>query len=186
MKRIITLLIAIMMLILCAACSNNADAPEQSQDDIIEQPVSDDAVEDDPSTDNSSTDTVGQTLLADFKTAVANGGSAEEIANIIIANENIEFSPVAGAIEPGLLTGFGNTEITGFKEGAMFAPMIGTIPFVGYIFILDDASDVQAFKTNLEQNANPRWNVCTEAEEVTIESVDNYIFFLMSPMSFEG
>ena len=89
------------------------------------------------------------------------------------------------AVEPGLLNGFDNAEITGFKEGVMFSPMMGTIPFVGYIFVLEDGADVDAFKDTLEKNANLRWNICTEAEELTVDNEGNTVFFLMSPKNFE-
>lgn len=58
-------------------------------------------------------------------------------------------------VEPGLLMGFGNDEITGFAEGVMFAPVIGTIPFVGYLFRLDAGTDGDAFVQTLKDQANP-------------------------------
>ena len=67
----------------------------------------------------------------------------------------------------------------------MFAPMIGTIPFVGYIFVLEEGTDVDGFKSTLETNADPRWNICTEADETIVDSVGNTVFFLMSPNTFE-
>ena len=82
-------------------------------------------------------------------------------------------------------TGFDNAEITGFKEGVMFAPMMGTIPFVGYVFVLEDGVDATEFVNILGDNANLRWNICTEAEEMIIEGEENTVLFLMSPKSFE-
>ena len=128
-------------------------------------------------------DTVGGALLEDFKANPE--GTAQEIADRLIANEVIEFAGATMPVEPGLLNGFDNAEITGFKEGVMFAPMMGTIPFVGYIFVLEDGADVNAFKQTLEDNANLRWNICTEAEEMTVDSEGNTVFFLMSPKAFE-
>lgn len=127
--------------------------------------------------------TVGETLVSDFKADAA--GTPQEIADRLIKNEIIKFDCVTMPIECGLLTGFDNTEISGFTDGVMFAPMMGTIPFVGYIFELDEYTDIDAFKQTLEANANLRWNICTEAEEVTVDNVDNKVFFLMSPKSFE-
>ncbi|MBO5647090.1 MAG: hypothetical protein J6S59_08230, partial [Clostridia bacterium] len=69
--------------------------------------------------------------------------------------------------------------------GAKFMPMVGSIPFVGYIFKLEDGADVEAFKTTLKDNANLRWNICTAAEEMIVESKDNTVFFLMCPSTFE-
>ena len=68
----------------------------------------------------------------------------------------------------------------------MFAPMIGTIPFVGYVFTLAEGADAEAFVKTLSDNANPRWNICTEAEDTIIEAVGNKVFFLMCPKSLEG
>ena len=89
------------------------------------------------------------------------------------------------SVEEGYLTGVGNAEIKGFKEGAMFAPMIGTIPFVGYVFTLDSAESVAGFTATLKKNDDKRWNICTEADEMITGSVGNKVFFVMSPLSFE-
>ena len=89
-------------------------------------------------------------------------------------------------IEEGFLSGFDNTEIKGFSKGIMFGPMMGTIPFVGYVFELADGADVDAFVSTLKTNANPRWNICTEAEQTIVEKSGNKVFFLMCPKSLEG
>jgi len=127
--------------------------------------------------------TVGGILLEDFKSDV--DGTAQEIADRVIANEIIQFGGATMPVEPGLLIGFDNAEITGFEEGVMFAPMMGTIPFVGYIFDMEDGADTDAFMQTLKDSANLRWNICTEAEELTVDSEGDKVFFLMSPKSFE-
>ena len=157
MKRIIALLLAAIMVLGMVACGTKKEADQA--------------------------ETVGQVLLKDFKNNP--DGTAQEVAERIIGNKIIPFMGGANPIEPGLLSGFDNAEITGFKEGCMFGPMMGTIPFVGYIFVLEDGADVDAFVTTLKDNANLRWNICTEAEELTVESEDNTVFFLMSPKKFE-
>jgi len=88
-------------------------------------------------------------------------------------------------VEPGLLTGFGDVEITGFSEGVMFGPSISTIPFLGYVFQLEEGADGEAFCQTLQEYCDLRWNICTEAEEVTAVQGGNYVFFLMSPTSLE-
>lgn len=127
---------------------------------------------------------VGNILLADFKTK-AKSGSALSIAEGLISNPVIAFSGGAMPVEPGYLTGFGNTEIKGFKEGAMFAPMIGTLPFVGYVFTLEDSASVSSFISELKSAADLRWNICTSADEMVTGSVGNKVFFVMCPESFE-
>ncbi len=128
--------------------------------------------------------TLGGKLLAAFK-ANASSKSGEALANSILSIPEIEFSPVVMSVEEGMLTGFGNNEIKGFKSATTFAPMIGSIPFVGYVFELENAADTASFISTLKANANLRWNVCTEADEMITGSVGNKVFFVMCPTDFE-
>ncbi len=129
--------------------------------------------------------TLGNTLLADFKAKASSGMSVRQIAEGIMSNPVIKFSGGAMPVEEGLLSGFDNQEIKGFKEGYMMAPMIGSIAFVGYVFELENASEVSSFISNLKSSANMRWNICVEAEEMVTGSVDNKVFFVMCPTSLE-
>lgn len=132
-------------------------------------------------------ETVGNMLLLDFRNRIAQNSelTAQEMADAILSNPIIQFAGATMPVEEGLLTGFNNAEITGFKEGVMFAPTIGSIPFVGYIFTLEEGADVDAFMQLLKDNADPRWNICTEAEETLVENAENMVFFVMSPTQFE-
>lgn len=131
--------------------------------------------------------TLGQTLLADFTERAADeAATAQELADALMTNPAILFGPATMPVEPGMLTGFGNAEITGFKEGVMFAPMIGSIAFVGYVFDLEEGTDGAAFMQTLTDNADPRWNICVEAEETVCEQVGNKVFFVMCPKTLEG
>ena len=128
--------------------------------------------------------TLGKTLLADFKSKA--GMDTLSLANALLENPAIQFMGGAMEVEEGLLSGFDNAEITGFTSGAVFMPMIGSIAFIGYVFEVENASDVPGFIAKLEQNANRRWNVCVEAEEMVTGSVGNKVFFVMCPTSLEG
>ena len=129
--------------------------------------------------------TLGNTLLADFKIKANSGMGALEIAEGLMQNEAIKFMGGAMEVEPGLLSGFDNTEITGFKSGAVFMPMIGSIAFVGYVFELENAADTGAFISKLKGSANMRWNICVEAEEMVTGSVGNKVLFVMCPKTLE-
>ena len=160
MKKLVALLLVAVMMVSVAACGNGGSSEE------VKEP-----------------ETVGEFLLQDFKSNPE--GSAQEIADRVIQNEILPFDAVTMPVEPGFLTGFDNAEITGFNEGVMFAPMMGTIPFVGYVFALEDGADVDGFVQTLEESANLRWNICTEAEEMVAEAEGNTVFFLMCPKNFE-
>ena len=189
MKKIIALLACLAMLLSLAACGTanpEATEPNTNTTEPATDPATDvtDPVEEE--TEPTAEGTVGETLLAAFK---ANStGTAEEIANAVVTNPIIQFMGMAMPINPvdnNYLSGFDNIEVTGYEEGAMFGPMIGTIPFIGYIFKLADGADVEAFKTMLKDNANLRWNICTAAEELVVENEGNTVFFLMCPTTFE-
>ena len=192
----------------CGAANNNAETEQDAvveEDPTMNQPAA--APEDTPAemptpsvdaesseegtTEESgnevSGDTVGAALAQEFHALKAENAeiTAQEVADTILANPMIQFGGASMEVTEGLLTGFGNAEITGFNNGVMFAPMIGTIPFVGYVFTLDEGADVDAFMQTLKDNADPRWNICTEAEETIIESADNMVFFVMCPAQFE-
>ncbi len=129
---------------------------------------------------------VGKTLLKDFEAKAATATNMQELAQSLVENPIIQFMGGAMEIEEGYLSGFDNVEIKGFKSGAMFAPMIGSIPFVGYVFELESEANVANFIKTLEDNANLRWNICVTADEMVSGSVGNKVFFVMAPMSFEG
>ena len=129
--------------------------------------------------------TLGKTLLQDFKKKASSGMSALSIAEALMTNPEIKFAGGAMPVEEGLLSGFDNAEIKGFKEGAMFAPMIGSIAFVGYVFEMPEGADVSGFIKTLEKNANMRWNICVEAEEMVTGSSGNKVFFVMCPKSLD-
>ena len=176
MKKLFSILIAATLLLSLCACGSRA--PAATEPPVHETPT--------PSATPSETpagESMGQALLKDFTDRVNAEPElcAEELAKALLENPVIEFAGDALPVEPGLLTGFGNTEITGFAQGAMFAPMIGTIPFVGYVFVLDEGADAEAFVQTLKDNADPRWNICTEADETIAEHVGNTVFFVMCP-----
>ena len=123
--------------------------------------------------------TDGEKLLADFNEKANSLGSALSIAEAVAQNPIIPFSAMAVPVEQGFLAGFGNTEIKGFKEGAMFGPVIGSVPFVGYVFVLEDGTDTDSFIKTLKSNADLRWNICVEAEEMVAGKNGNKVFFVM-------
>ena len=204
MKKILTLMIVAAMAMSITACSKKPDtAPETTttpevttvpeetttveteSSDVVTEEVTD--APEDTTAPDASADTLGNTLYKDFLSKVeANPDmSVEELANQIIANPVIQFGPAVMPVEAGYLPGF-TEEISGFKSGAMFAPMIGSIPFVGYIFELESEDDIEAFLTTLDNTSDPRWNVCVEADETVMGNSGTKIFFVMCPTSIEG
>ena len=114
----------------------------------------------------------------------------EELSNTLSESTSELFFGMAMPLEVGTeyFTGFDNYQITGYKAAAVYMPMIGSIPFVGYVFELEDGTNATTFISNLTDNCNPRWNICVTAEQTVAGAIDNFVFFLMCPenMSVEG
>ena len=163
MKKIISALMALTLIITLAACST-PEAPTPSYP---------------------APETAGEFLRATFLEAAEAdaAATAEALATAVAADETLPFEAAVMPVEPGFLMGF-TEEIDGFTEGAMFAPMIGTIPFVGYVFTVE--GDVDAFAAELESLCDLRWNICTEAEEAVVGSSGDKVFFVMSVKNFEA
>ena len=122
--------------------------------------------------------THGEALLFAFEDLAKEGKDAQTIADTLCTNEVIPFMAMSMPVEEGFLSGF-TTEITGFEQGVMFGPAIGSIPFVGYVFELADGADTAAFMQTLADNADLRWNICVEAEEAVYGAEGNMVFFVM-------
>lgn len=168
MKRILAVLLAVTMAFGLVACNKGGNNPTGGDTATIKPEFE--------------AGTAGETLWNGFLAAVTENEKAtvEDIANELVSNEIIEFAGGTENVEPGWLAGF-KTEISGFEKGAKFGPIIGSIPFVGYIFELAEDADVNAFIKTLKEQSNPRWNVCTEADYTQVGAYDNKVYFLMYP-----
>ncbi len=131
---------------------------------------------------NVDTDTLGYAYFEKFleiKKADSTK-NAEAIANDII-NSNLGNAfqwPMVVPVEPGYLSGF-SADINGFESAVTFGPGMMGVAFMGYVFDLAEDADVAAFVKMLGENANPRWNVCTEAEMTAIGAYKNSVILVM-------
>ena len=171
MKKLLSVVLAGAMMASLTACGGGAAQTTPAETTVEE-------------TTRKAPETLGETLLFDFEDRVAENAdaTAQELAEGILTNEAILFSGGAMPVEEGFLMGFGEAEITGFEEAVMFAPMIA---FVGYVFDMPDAESAEALIDVLTENADPRWNICTEAEETVTGTAEDKVFFVMCPKSLE-
>ncbi|MGN1095136.1 MAG: hypothetical protein ACI4QR_01975 [Eubacteriales bacterium] len=160
MKKIIALVLAAIMMVAFVACGKN-------NNDTTTAPNT--------TTDNNKTTATEATTEA----PVVPAASLEDIANAIIACEALsQMRLVTTPMEEGYMPGF-DEDITGFEEAYNFGPMIGSIPFVGYIFRVSDASAAQSFLDSIKAKSNPRWNICTSADTTVTEVKGNLVLFVM-------
>lgn len=186
MKKLFGLALAGAVAVSITACGSGAAETTAAETTAAETTAAE-STETETSESVNEAATLGEALLYDFETRAAENAeaTAQEIAEGLLANEQILFSGAVVSVEEGMLAGFGETEITGFEEGAMFAPMISTIPFVGYVFDMENADAAEELAEVLTENADPRWNICTEAEETVVGTAEDKVFFVMCPESLE-
>ena len=164
MKRIFALTLSLLLIFALAACGG-----EKGDNSSLIEP-GDDA-------------TLAEILEYDFQMRVSDGETGlTALAEGLLDNDAINFDGVTMPVEPGLLMGFGNTEITGFDEGVQFGPLISTTPFIGYLFHLDGSVDDDDFMETLEANADLRWNICTSADEMVSSEKSDIVLFVMAPL----
>ncbi len=177
MKKIIAIIFASVMALSLVACGNKDDAGTTTT------PVADGA---NVITPNVIENTVGSTLWNAFLEGMkANEETTpEEMVNTLSTNPVIQFMPMAMPVEAGFLAGF-SAEITGFEKGAVYMPMMGSIAFAGYVFELAEDADVNAFIKTLNDNCDPRWNICVEADYIYSGAYNNTVFFLMYQSSLD-
>lgn len=182
MKKFVAIILCLVTVLSLAACKKENPGTPDTQAPTETQPVTTTAPETKPQDM-----TLGQTLLQDFveRAQADSAASPQTIAEGILENPILPFEGMTMEVQPGLLNGFGNGEITGFSEGVVFSPMIGSIPFVGYVFRLAEGTDGQAFMGTLADNADLRWNICTEADEMVAKQEGDLVFFLMCPETVE-
>ncbi len=190
MKKILATILAATMVISMAACGGrNNESTENTESTVVGTEVTTTetagAVTETTATETEGAaqteGTAGEILFNAFKEMMEAKPetTAQEAADALITNEIIQFMGGTMPVEPGLLSGFGNAEIKGFEEAVVFMPMMGSIPFVGYIFDMPADADLEAFMTTLKENADMRWQICVEAEEMVVEAIGDKVFFLM-------
>lgn len=168
MKKLVIAALTLTLVFSLTACGGNKENDTPSEPTNVESSADTESTDSTESTDAADTETensdiatdsesdvsaetAGVIMLNAFKELMADGTdyTSLEIAEKLVANPIIQFMGGAMPVEPGLLSGFDNYEVTGFEEGATFGPMMGSIPFVGYVFKLPADADVDAFMTGL-------------------------------------
>ena len=134
--------------------------------------------------------TMGASLWNTFVTAAQDDPTmeADAMASKLLEDPTVTFSGGVSPVESEAeyFAGFGEYKITGYERAVMFAPMIGSIPFVGYVFDLEEGTDPQTFIASLTDNADPGWNVCVRAEQTVAGAVGRRVLFVMCPEQMQG
>lgn len=188
MKKFLASLLCLVMVFSMVACGSDEETKKPAAEDSTptvapdsgeknETDTDKDTDKKDPDIEKLSDSTLGGKLALEFLKQIESSKDIKAIAEKLADDKFCGYSCATLEAKEGFLDGF-DDEIKGFKNGYEFKPMIGSIPFVTFIF---EAEDAAAFKKLLLSKANPRWNICTEAAETVCITSGNYVFFTMCP-----
>lgn len=177
MKKILIALLALTLCMGLVACGGNNDVAETTTEALADGVILPEV----------EADTVGAAHWDAFATALEEDPDMDVVAlgDELVYLEMNQFAGGTMPVDPEFFPGFDNYQITGYESGAMFMPMIGSIAYVGYVFELSEDADVEAFIADLKANANPRWNICVEADQIVAGAVGNKVLFLMCPATYD-
>lgn len=178
MKKIAALLLALSMMISIVACGGNKNNETTTNNSTTVTTDGTTAGSNTTTDANVTTDTTATTTEAPVTSAVSVEDAANAVISKVAALTDDMLVPMGMSMEAGYLTGF-NNEVSGFSECYAFMPMIGTIPFVGYVFRVSDAANAEAYLETLKSDSNPRWNLCTAADTTVTAIHGDLILFVM-------
>ncbi len=185
MKKLLALTLVFVMLFTLVACGNNENPnttePPVVNPDVTDAPDSTDASVIAPEVGEDTLPFLFWDLFKSLKEEAPMMSALDIATSIVNSQAGRVCITMGGAmpVEAGYLNGFGNAEITGFKEGASFVPGMMGVPFIGYIFELEEGADVASFMKTLMDNGDLVWNVCTAADVKAAGAYENTVFFIM-------
>jgi len=110
-------------------------------------------------------------------------GTLQEIFAKIYENAGVE-SPMLmeTVLDDTNKAGFLGTDEVAFTEGLSSDAAIMTIPHAMVLIRVDSNADIEAVKTKIRENADPRKWICVgvEEDEVIVDSIGDLVFFVMS------
>ena len=74
-------------------------------------------------------------------------------------------------------------ERAAYTDAIIAEPMMGPIPFRIVLLRAESAEAAAELAKNVEANADPRWNICTEAEKVAVVTVEDVVLLAMTDAS---
>lgn len=190
MKKVISTILCACLIGSCVAFAGCSDSDKKDKEDDEIENVDDSDSDSESESDSGSSSGDKDSSTDDIDTSKKSGqvykafvDSIDSTNDITKTAEDISSESVTGyncmsmEVFEGFLNGF-DADISGFNKGIVVSPAIGSIPYVSYIFETDDA---EALKKTLLDHADPRWNICTEADETLCEVHGDYVFFIMCP-----
>lgn len=182
MKKLFTILLAAAMLFALGACGSDA-AVDPTGESAAQTPVPEQTMEPEAEVSDAGKTVASQLTEAFVAEMERTDSNVDEVVWALMEHEAVGTSMDSMDVTDTMLNGF-SEEIPEYISGRMIAPIIGSIPFVSYIFEVDDGQ-AEEFADALRDKAMLNWNICTVADEMQTAVYGNYVYFVMAPFSFD-
>ena len=186
MKKILALVLATLMILSFVACNTPATSEESSTPNESTPAPAPAGPTDAELAANVSLEVLANTLinkyaeLADIETEFNNMMAEMDEADRIPFEEYLTYCLEVTPIEANAEWLMGIEEApTGYTEAYCYQPSMMGVAFIGYVFRLEDTTNVEAFKQALCDNAIFNWNICTFANTIVCENFENIVLFSM-------
>ena len=163
MKKFVSLLMCAMMVLSLVACGNSDDkggaAGSGDTMDLKEMAVA-----------------LTEGLSEEDKAMLAEPMTLEELADMMpLEDGQTKDQVVADLFQAKVFIPFiDNAEVV------VHEPAIGSTAHTVVLLRLPQGSDVEAIRSDIEANADPRWMICVEAEKVVVSAHGNTVMLVMS------
>lgn len=155
MKRLITLLTAIVMLLSFAAC--NTSNPQASP----------------------TPDATKSPLEGTPNTEILN-----EILETVLEGTDDQINAPVSEVDPEMFSYYLFTDGVEGSVAIVSEPMINAIAHSLVLLMVPDGTDVESLAANIKENADPRKWICVEAEKTEVVYSKNVIMLVMSAEDF--
>ena len=192
MKKIIALILAALMLLTFVACTPDTPNADKGNDSVTEPGNTDNEtpeITDKDITANVSIENIAKALInkygeyanlrGQYDDYMASLGEDASEEDKMTYETFASYQLVVQAVEKDAEWLMGLTEVpTGYSECYNYIPS-SMNPFMGYVFRVEEGTDIEAFKQSLIDNCDLRWMICREANTIMCESFGDIVVFQM-------
>lgn len=178
MKRMITLLLAMLMLAGLAACGSTTTPPadtnppaadsQQPADDTMNQPAT---MPEEPETPDEDT-TTNQPAVEDKE--------LEQLLNTLIEGVSDEIAVETFAVDPDRYSWYFGVDYQDGYEAYASEAMISAVAHSVALLKVPEETDAAALAQTIEENLDPRKWICVEAEANIVKQSGQYILVVQS------
>lgn len=172
MKKIAIALVLVLSLSLFAACGS--DAPAASGSDAV---ASDSAA---PAALPENLDDIMDAMYATLSEEEMPALPSAEDLKLQNEQNTGKYLNLNADLDDEMSVYYTGVSRASYVDGIVSEPMMMGVAHRVVILRAESAEAAAQLAKDVEANANPRWNICTEAEKVSVTNIDDVVVLIMS------